>query len=574
MRGLALTVAATLALIWLALFSSPDGAADPVVLLTDGATLDMLAAEGITPRPGGSTYALGRDHTRPPWVEPIDDLGVVLRRHPTAESLVIAGHGLDPWDTARLPALGPTPSLLPHAVPPIPAGVSIVSWHRDLRLGAPLVVDGRVSGESPQGSVVRLAGPGGSTEVTVEPEAGTFTLELVPPGTGRFLFELTVTTSDDRTTRIGHVDAEVRDEPPGAVLWLENAPSFETRYTKRWLADRGGVVAIRSTVSRNRHHFEYHNIERTELSRLTADRLKPFALVVVDDATWRTMPAREREAILEQLHEGRLGLILRADLGSASTETSVLPFGLAARRIDGLDELMVRLAVGNVDPQPIAVAPYEIVTGERSRAVFSDRAGRSLAAVVRHGRGEVVLTLLTGSYRWILEGRRDAHRAYWTAVLEAATPPSTQPRWIVPPHPLRTDEPFEIVLAGTLGSTPVVLIDPAGREQTVPLRQHPTRPDRLAATLWPRSVGWHQLAAGEATASFHVDRSTSWNSWRLAERQRATKLAAARSKAPAEPGHTALPWARLLPFAALVGMLGWLWVDERRGGKRAQGRTA
>jgi hypothetical protein len=110
----------------------------------------------------------------------------------------------------------------------------------------------------------------------------------------------------------------------------------------------------------------------------------------------------------------------------------------------------------------------------------------------------------------------------------------------------------------------VRLIEPGGGEALVPMRQHPTRPERFSATLWPRQAGWHRLIAGETTTSFYAANGSAWEAWRLERRRDATALAAALSRGPSTEAPTPpRPWLRLLALAVLLAALAFVWIAER-----------
>ena len=160
---------------------------------------------------------------------------------------------------------------------------------------------------------------------------------------------------------------------------------------------------------------------------------------------------------------------------------------------------MVRSADMSEPPTPIAIAPFELeAQGDPlfSDPLFSDPAGRVLAWRRPFGLGRVAVTLLSGSYRWVLEGRPDAHRAYWQSLIEGVAPSTGTTRWLLPSGPLFPHEPIVITLAAD-SVDGALLLEPDGREATVAMRQHPSRLQRWTATIWPRSLGWHQLRAGE-----------------------------------------------------------------------------
>jgi hypothetical protein len=544
------TLIAGLALVWLTLPAPPATPDVPVLLATAGTTTRLLDEAGLSLATSGPAFVLGHDDNWPAPVERIADAGVLARRYPSRE-IQVAGHGLDPWDVDRLRA-----KVTPLAVPLLPAGVGHVSWQRSLGVGEALLVTGRLTQALDQVTTLRLAGTGGSTEVRTDPDQGTFEIELTPPGAGRFLFDLTLTSPDGQTNRVGTVDVDVRSVQPPTLLWLERAPSFETRHVKEWLADHGGSMAVRSAVSRQRFRYEYHNLSRSNLTRLTAERLQGFDVVVADHSSWSALAPSERRLLEGRIEEGVLGLILRLD-----PTRGTLPFGATARRVEDLEHLMFRPTFADAGMEPIAIPPFELISSGES--LIRDPSGRILAVRQRQGLGSLALTTVVDSYRWALAGRQSVHREYWLTLIESVAPPAGGIHWRLTPGPVVPDEPYAIEMISEVPPE-VTLHEPDGSQSRLAMRQHPTQTQRFSAVLQPRLEGWHRLSAAGVEAAFHTGTADSWGVARLARRQRATRTAASFHNADVEMA-SARPPGRLMAFLVGLAALAFAWVDERRG---------
>jgi hypothetical protein len=550
------TLIAGLALAWLTLPAPAATPNVPVLLATEGTTMRLLDQARLSLATSGPAYILGPNEDWPAPIERITDAGVLARRYPGRE-VQVAGHGLEPWDIDRLQA-----QITPVATPSLPPGISHISWQRSLGVGEVLVVAGRLTDSFEQVATLQLTGTGGSAEVLLDPAVGqgVFEIQLTPPGAGRFLFDLTLTSSNGQESRVGTIDTDVQAVQPPTLLWLERAPSFETRHVKEWLADLGGSIAVRSAVSRQRFRYEYHNLSRSNLTRLTIERLREFDIVVADHGSWSALAPAERGRLEELVEEGALGLILRLNPTSAT-----LPFEATARRVEGLEHLMFRPAFADAGIDPIALPPFELVSPGES--LISDPSGRTLAVRQRYGLGSVGLTTVADSYRWALAGRQSVHRDYWRTLIESVAPPSGGTHWRLAPGPVILDEPFAIEL---IAETPpeVTLHEPDGARSRLPMRQHPTQPQRFSAVLQPRLTGWHRLSAAGAETAFHTGTSNSWEVARLARRQRATRTAASSHYADSAIT-SAKPRGRLMAFFIALAALAFAWVDERRGRRSA-----
>jgi hypothetical protein len=541
------------------------------LVLTAGATRRLAEESGLRIDQAIPVVALPGADPWSAWVLEAPDVATFLRHHPEVARLELLGDGLEPWD---LEGLSVAVDIV--ATPPPGVGVGAVMWSRELGAGDTLEVTGSLSVLPESGSELRLVGPDGaeaSVELTTSPGRGPvpFSLQLTPPRAGRFLYDLVVEGQGNGSEAIGSIDVQVREADPPAVLWLEGAPSFETRFVKEWLVGLGGELAIRSRVSRDRYHFEYHHLDRVGLDSLTPDLLGRFDLLVVDQRSWVLMTVAERVLVTEAVEDRGMGLLLRLDPGGEQSGANDLPLGFTALRLEGVERLLVQPPGAQSDGfAALETVPFELELGSGTTPLFEDRAGRLLAVARPLGRGTVGGTLLRQTYPWILDGQPAAHRRYWSRLLEVLSRPSTQPRWHLRPGPILVDEPLDLELSwsGEADELPAAAYGPADQEpMSVAMRQDPLRPGRWTARVWPSSTGWHRVETAGADLDFWVADSDAWPEWQRQRRARATRLAAARGSREHQPTEATVrvPAPRLPAFLLLLACLGALWLDERRG---------
>jgi hypothetical protein len=499
------------------------------------------------------------------------DLQTFLRRNPQVDHLVGVGAGLEPWELA---GLGPSVELTNS--PRVGWGLAMIRWDHQLEVGDALLVTGHIVGLSDQTIRVTLEGPAGrdvSVELQADPGGSPvpFTLETLPPGVGRFLYRMTLTDLSDSTESVEWIDVRVVTSAMPSILWLEDAPNFETKYLKQWLADQGVELAVRSRVSLDRYHFEFHNLESLSLGRIDGDLLSRFDLLIAEQRAWERLSAPEESVTRQAAAETGFGVLVRLNPGRPEISDLEWPLGFTGTRIEGVDYLMVS-AGGAVGTQasPVEIPPFELNPEPGMEPIFTDDSGRVLAMARPVGRGHFGVTLLRETFPWVLEGYPEAQRSYWRRLVETVARPATSPSWLLTPGPILVDEPLEVTLQWDPqpGAVPAAWLSTDGESTAaVALRQDPVLGDQWAATIWPSRVGWHHLEAEGAILEFHVGESHSWASWRRERRRQATRLAALRPRG-SDSGKTAvvdLPLARLPFYLAFLVSLGWLWLDERRG---------
>ena len=531
------------------------------VLLTPGASRADLAAANAAGVPAYAVAGRSGEPAPPAAAPALPDTPTLARRQPSLARVRVTGHGLTSAEWSALPG-----AVEAAAPPPLPFGVAEVRWERQLPLGAELTVSGRVADVPASGATAALSGPG-LAPATAPLRAGQapFLLRGVPRGPGRQLLELRL-TAPGRDPVVERLEVEVTPSRPPAVLWLEDAPSLESRELARWLQQGGTPLVVRSRMTRGVERQLVSGFDsRPGLAPLDAAALGRFDLVVLDAGALAALSVAERGALAEALERGGLGILVR--LGDEATFPAVLGQRFAVRRLPGAAELAAHLAwEDGTTASPLALGPRELRADAGLVPLAVDRAGRLLAAWRPAGSGAVAASLVDGTWRWVREGNATAFRRYWRGVVAAlARPAPAAPRWRAD-GPALVDRPLELTLETDAKDPSATANGGSGERHALALRQDAGEPRRWSATLWPRRVGWHRVEGGGAALSIHVAAPERWLALRLAERQAAT---AARAAAPAPSPSAATATARALAplprwpaFLLLLAALAVLWGEE------------
>lgn len=539
----------------------------------------------------------------------IPDAAWLARDRPPGR-LRVVGHGLEAWEWPAFSAW-----TVEAVTAPLDPGLADAGWARALRLGESWRVAGRLVGLG--AGTLRLEGPGGEVDHRAVQGDTSFVLHARPRAAGRWRYRLAFAPGPDNPgpARAEHLDVWVRPAQLPRVLWLEAAPGFESRYLKAWLSTAGGAWAMRQTISRGRFRFERHNLPALDLSRLRADLLAGFDLVVADERSLSRLPRSARVRLHTAVEEG-LGLLLlaaaptmngsdqapvadlawtRMPVRAAAATPAEMDEGSRAPSGDQIADARMALRIawddGSVSA-PLAVSPREIAVAADVRPLLADRVGRVVAAVRDIGRGQVARSLVEDSFRWVLEGNAIDHRRLWSRLLGAIARPRPAPRIILPSGPLLVDRPLEIVIEDSGGPRPgeakssdasapappgASLLRPGGDQQRLAWRQDALNPDCWQTTIWPAQPGWYRLQVAEQAAWMRVEPATAWTTWQQAGRQRATRLRAALGAAAgmADQAGSARVFGPPRPFgkAALAALAlaaaAFLWLDERRAVRAA-----
>lgn len=515
LRAAALLLAAgSLAGLVLSQPSRSGGGAGTVVVATPGATPELVRRVADSARapvyvlPGaGNALRFGGGAERAP------DIAWILRHAPGTRRIVVTGWGLD--DDELDQAEGRTIKLASGQTggAALPAGIATVRWSSSVPEGTALTVRGSTTG-LPVGTVVRLSAPGAAGDSARTAADSTFALSVRPAAEGRFEYVVSAGPSHAGAAADTIGVAVTRARPP-ALLILDASPSFESRYLEDWLRQRGGSMALRTEVSRNRYRTRFLNRPTAELTPLSPELLRAFDLVLLDGRTLRGLPAGEQRMLTAAASAG-LGVVLVADV--APPPATALFAGLQLAPVNG-GVRSSRVTWGTESGRArVDLAPFRLPADDETRVLAADSAGAAVAAGRRRGGGAVAVSLVLTPSRWRLSGERELFAAYWSRLIGAvARPPEV--RWEVS-EPARVDAPMQLVREGTDSGEAVVIEAPDGSRDPLYLAQDPVTGTRWEGSYWPRTSGWHGVIGDSAAPAFYV--TSGWTALDAAARRRAT----------------------------------------------------
>jgi len=552
--------------LWLAAY--PPQRAVPLtaaagILLTEGYQPDTLRQ--LRRQLGAGTPVWSYGVPAPTGARPLSNLLALAEQRPALRRLHLLGRGVP---VADLPALGQM-QLQAHAAPAF-GGFQEAQWNATLRLGQPLTVAGMVAlsaGWAPAWVSLR-AGGAGRDSVRLPAAGGAFRLRYVPKLAGRLQPEL-VLRQAGRVVATEPVPAEVTPTELPAVLLLAAVPSFEFKFLKNSLAAQGRAVALRTTVSRGLVQTEFLNQPTRPLDHLTPALLNQYQLVVADAATLATLPASESQALRAATQAGHLGLVVLAEAAPLPAATPArADFGVLAQPTTGAAAGPQLLAWPGAPAGLRAPLPARLQPSAALQPLATGPGAVLAAASRRVGLGIVVVSTVAETFRWALGGQPAAYAAFWSRLLDAATPtPAAVATWQLASRWPRPQYPLELRLAGALPpatALPTVRPLSGGPAAALALAQDTRLPEWSTAQYWPSTAGWHEVRGpGRVRHAFFVFDSAAWRGPELAERARALAQRPATTGLGSAVGSVRVPWPAGWFFGLFLLAAGFLWLEEK-----------
>ena len=481
--------------------------------------------------------------------------GQLLEPNPSFTSAIVLGHGFASYDLWQ--AEGRKMTFLPAESP---AGISRLNPTADGVLGRKVAIKG-VYKNPVAGHRLLLRDPGGNPRDSAVMPGGSqwaFRLESVPKAVGNLTYLLEEQDSSGRVVRTDPVPLRVRRPSPMRVLILNTFPTFETRYLKNLLAEKGNEVVVRSQMTRGAYKFEYLNRKAQPVYQLSGENLQEFDLLITDAASYRGLGASSRTALSKSIEETGLGLLIQADARYLGLPEDQAYFGF---RPDG----RTTWDAGADKELVLDKYPYTFSMDFPVQPIVLPN-GKQVGAYRPLGEGKVVTTLLKDTYQWVLQGKAEAYQELWTALLSQAAAATESPfAWEVRTPLPRVDEPFEFRIRGALPEQEI--------ENELGLRL-PLIQDLWNPTLWkgrdyPERRGWSHLQFPSDSLPdfpYYVYGERDWEVLGIESTLQANRLFFQGMPESETTSEGLVPVSPIWFYALFLASMGWLWLGPRLRG--------
>jgi len=500
----------------------------------------------------------------------VPDLGFINRNYPEIRVLHVFGHGLHDYDWQEVKDV----TVQFHRSPPGP-GIQNIWWKRSVHLGEQVGVQGQIIGA--EGWLV-LIGPGGTVDSTEISSQKNILFELVftPADTGRFIYNLMFKTRENSLVFEEPIDVSVESVRNMKILILENAPRFETKYLKNWLAEQKHSVVIRTTISRERFRFEFLNHAKVSLNRLTANLLKDFDLILIDGKSLQSLSNAERNAIKSGITAAGLGaliipdeIVLNGGGNTFSGRSFFLDFNF--EKFPDLEYRTVKLTLPNFKGITIEATaePFAIKEEVGLKPIIKDNTGQILAGVSHRGKGLIGTSLIRNSYKWLLAGESQYHAAYWSRLInELAKEDSNSEFWKIRPAPVFVDQPVALQLVTSSNNSHGIVTAESCEPDEIYLRQDRINPRQWFGIYWPKHAGWHRVSTQKGNPFwFYAQKPDQWRSWqqnqKIVDTEQFAALSAMKEESVAETTQRFQPISLLWFFLLFLASSTFLWLERK-----------
>lgn len=478
----------------------------------------------------------------------------ISKKHPEVRHLHVVGNGLSIYNLDRFKG-----KQLSFHLNALPQGINELYYTKKLRLGDSLKISGRLNADT-KGKLF-LQGPSRPVDSLVfQKGESAFSFHELPKTTGKQIYHLKWISGNNTQEYV--LPFQVFKRSKMRIVALEAFPTFEGRYLKKWLQEQGHKLLWRSSISRDKFHYDFINRQAVKFSGINRDLLAKTDLLLLDAESWRQLRNYEKRILRRSVEQG-LGVLLMADEAWLSGNLQGL--------FDDF-QFQKQLLRASLTPSKSHTSlsyrfESSFLSDIQSLPLQQNPEGEWVAAARLKGLGKAGVELSQQTYGWLLQGDSLYYAQYWSALLSKLSRPEKPDLELNFSQLPTVGEPWQLYAAiGEKSSLQAEVAMPDSSTFTLHWQQLPAKPGNFQATLWPLQAGWHRFHVENARASAeaYVFDTTDWATVRTSHRiqaNRAWNKAATDANTSEIYSYQAIPlyYFYLLFLFAASG----LWLEEK-----------
>ncbi|WP_378321252.1 hypothetical protein [Aquimarina celericrescens] len=470
------------------------------------------------------------------------------------DSVFLLGYGIEPFDFWQLDERN-----VKYLAKREPSGITRFTYNFKNKIGQDVVFKGLYNKPEKDKKLI-LQGPGGLAIDSVILNAADeykFQLQVKPNVKGKYLFSLVEKDSLGTVVSRDPVPILVENPMPLKILIVNGFPTFETKYLKNYLAEKGHQVAVKTQITKGRYKFEYFNIEKLPIRALSRKNLKPFDLVIIDATSFQNLGKKSLTAIENCVRENGLGVFIQPNGQFYISSIKITSFNFVS---DKKAEVIFK----EIPKSKTSKYAYVFKNEFPIQSIHNDRQNNIISAYKRVGKGRIGSTVLENTYELLLKGETTAYQQIWSDIIGKVSGREVSSiQWESNTIITYKDHPFEFNLRTSIEKPEIE----ANETYRVSLQQHIDVNNLWRGITYPYNFGWNTLSVRQDTTvvfNYFVTDTIHWQS--LAEYKKVRENKRQFDKLYEKTRHKTYPSKPVnltLFFITFLLCMGYLWLEPK-----------
>jgi hypothetical protein len=353
---------------------------------------------------------------------------------------------------------------------------------------------------------LQLLGPGGIEDSTTLNGNGVipFSLTAKPKQSGKFIYQL-ITKENRKIIRSENLPVQIESDKQLNVLLIQSYPTFETRYLKNYLSEKGHSLLVRYQVSKNTFRYEFANRESGSIPVINASTLNSFDLVIISPEVFQSLSSSEQQALEASLKNG-LGVLLMFNQTPGKKFKEFFTIETVAIKSD---TTTFTLPNGK-EKYTLPAIPIRVNKLPEVESLITDSKQQTLAGYFNVRYGKIGFQFLNETYRLALEGKANEYACLWSPLIDGVIRAKQEAFkiFIESSFPFYPNQPLKVNVVSYSEKAPELSLDSI----RVPLKEDVTINNYWHGEVWPTHAGWQAFTLQDSTQlNFYVSDNKEWN---------------------------------------------------------------
>ncbi|SDB28377.1 hypothetical protein SAMN03097699_0502 [Flavobacteriaceae bacterium MAR_2010_188] len=470
------------------------------------------------------------------------------------DSLFVIGNGVEEYDLYKLENTS-VKYLNQNSAP----GITKIYFKNQFKIGDELRLKGIYANPEIENQLV-LKGPANTSLDSIEfkdEESLQFQLKSNLKIEGNFIYHLEERDTVGKILSSNSIPIKIQGLKPMQVLILNAFPTFETKYLKNFLAEKGNKVVSRIQLTKGLYKFEYFNLAKVPISRLAAENLNPFDLVVMDYQSLSYLSSAEKNALEQAIKEQGLGLFIQPSSATFSSNNPLIDFNFK-------NDYKSRTETDERTELAYSKFPYRFGKSNLSQPLHIFGTD-TISTYKILGSGRIATTVLDKTYELILKGNEDDYQLLWTDILnEISKRTEIFSEWEVEKSFNYENEKLDFKLRTAIKNPEITDAD----GNRIALMQDVDLPNLWYGSTFPKKAGWNSFKIGQdSTQVFttYVYNEKDWQSVRENNTRELNKVYYQNREVDAKARQALRPSNLIYLYLIVLLGLGYLWFAPKIG---------
>jgi len=475
-----------------------------------------------------------------------------INKNKKPSTIYMLGEGIAPFDFYQLDSLN-----VSYLGKPEPSGIVKLKFNQEQVVGNSVTIEGLYA-NAKKGRRLNLESPSRTildSIVFLSDTTQTFKLSAQMNVVGNYEYHLVEKDSMNNLLASNPIGIRVIPESTLSVLIINGFPTFETKYLKNYLAEKGHQTVVRSQVTRGKFKYEYFNLNTKPAIDFSEKNLQNFDLVIIDAQSFRNL-GRNQKSTLETVvkHDG-LGVFIQANTVQNGTVNYLTDFNFQS-------DNTTKISLEKWPKITIAKNPFHFKPLFSLHSIHQTN-NQILTAYKTLGNGKIATSAFENTYQLILNGNTNVYQTLWSESINALSKKNMPlAHWEANYQVIFKDEPFSFNLRTHLDKPKT--FDEQG--ELIPLINDINNSHLWRGKTYPKALGWQNMKLEQDTTQvfhYYVTDTTKWKSLKSYKTFEANKREFKASKGVGEHFTTRQPMSLVWLYVLFLLSIGYLWLEPK-----------